>query len=160
MKIQKVKKNNRKKQFEITTHKGVYVFPYAKAKIGSTSSEKVVEAFVDSELGNEAFTYVLQSGKEGTLHIDAILDFNRDPDHLNKLRLYYLSLLAKKKFEQKELGVRSVANRLKTSPSQLYRLLDPSNYSKSIDQMFKLLDLLECNIDLRVDEEKILATAQ
>jgi len=38
--------------------------------------------------------------------------------------------------------------RLKTSPSQFYRLIDPTNYRKSIDKMLELLAVLDCEVEL------------
>jgi hypothetical protein len=32
--------------------------------------------FIDAELGGEAFTYVLASGREGTVHVDHVLEYN------------------------------------------------------------------------------------
>lgn len=32
--------------------------------------------FVDPELGREAITYRLESGREGSVHIDAVLEYN------------------------------------------------------------------------------------
>jgi hypothetical protein len=37
-----------------------------------------------------------------------------------------------------------------TSATQLYRLLDQTNYQKSLDQLVSLLQLLECDVDLVV----------
>ena len=35
-----------------------------------------------------------------------------------------------------------------TSATQLYRLLDPTNYRKSLRQLFELLNLLGCDVDV------------
>jgi hypothetical protein len=40
--------------------------------------------------------------------------------------------------------------RLGTSATPLYRLLDQTNYKKSLDQLVSLLQLLECDVDLMV----------
>jgi hypothetical protein len=45
------------------------------------------------------------------------------------------------------LSKHEVVRRLRTSPSQLYRLLDSSNYRKSIDEMLRLLTVLGCKIE-------------
>jgi hypothetical protein len=37
---------------------------------------------VDDELGREAFTYTLESGREGTVHVEQVLDYHRDPGYL------------------------------------------------------------------------------
>ncbi|MEO5863673.1 MAG: hypothetical protein ABIQ79_01365 [Nitrospiraceae bacterium] len=45
---------------------------------------------------------------------------------------------------------REIIRRLGTSATQFYRLLDQTNYSKSIDQILSLLHVLDCDIDLLV----------
>ena len=40
--------------------------------------------------------------------------------------------------------------RLGTSAAQLYRLLDQTNYRKSVDQVLNLLHVLDCDVDLIV----------
>jgi hypothetical protein len=48
------------------------------------------------------------------------------------------------------LSRRQIAKRLKTSVPQLYRLLDPANTRKSINQLVALLHVLNCQVDLVV----------
>ena len=48
------------------------------------------------------------------------------------------------------LAKREIIRRLRTSPPQLYRLLDQANYRKSIDQMLRLLQILDCDVQLVV----------
>jgi len=106
MKIRSVRSNNRKKVFEIRVGTRSLVFPYAKADPQPTPDDPVSRVFVDKELGQEGFTYFLDSGRTGT--------------------------------------------RLGTSATQLYRLLDQTNYRKSVDQVLSLLQVLDCDVDLVV----------
>jgi len=46
--------------------------------------------------------------------------------------------------------VREVARRLGTSQTQLYRLLDPKNTTKSLRQVLALLHALGCAVEMRV----------
>lgn len=39
---------------------------------------------------------------------------------------------------------------LGTSAAQFYRLLDQTNYRKSVDQVLSLLHVLDCDVDLVV----------
>src|SRR5439155_26104511 len=71
--------NNRKKAFEITTSGRVLQFPYSRVEPLPKAAGRIREVFVDKELGNEAFTYILESGKEGTVHIEQVLEYNQDP---------------------------------------------------------------------------------
>jgi hypothetical protein len=48
------------------------------------------------------------------------------------------------------LSKREIVRRLGTSAAQLYRLLDQTNYRKSVDQLLALLQVLNCDVDLVV----------
>ena len=50
---------------------------------------------------------------------------------------------------------REVARLLATSQAQLYRLLDQTNYRKSVDQMLGLLRVLRCDVDFVIRERGI-----
>lgn len=41
---------------------------------------------------------------------------------------------------------------LDTSPTQLYQLLDPTNYAKSLRQLISLLYVLGCEVDVEIKE--------
>jgi predicted XRE-type DNA-binding protein len=150
VKIQRVAANNRRKAFEIVAGRRRFVFPYAKAMPRPSDVDQVRNARVDPELGREAFTFVLASGKEGSVHIDHVLEYNNDPATLRDLLLYKLTLEAQRKLERSPLSRREIIRRLGTSPSQLYRLLDQTNYKKSVDQLLNLLHVLDCDVKLVV----------
>ena len=150
MKIRSVKVNNRKKVFEVKTYSKIYSFPYAKADPVPTSDDPIAEVVVDKELGREGFLYTLESGEEGTIHIEQVLEYNQDPRYLRDLLLYRLTIVAQEKVEQSDLSKREIIRRLRTSAPQLYRLLDQTNYRKSVDQMLNLLHILDCDVDLIV----------
>ena len=90
---------------------------------------------------------MLESGSEGTVLWEQVLDYNKDPDYLRKAALYKLTLLAQKKLEESRLSKGEVRRRLRTSASQLVRLLDQTNYKKSVDQMLRLLAVLDCPVE-------------
>ena len=148
MKIRSLKMNNHKKAFELRTWKDRYEYPYAMLDTQPTDDDKIVSACVDPELGNEGITYELASGTEDTLHIDRILEYNRDPSYMRDLLLYKLTIEAKKLVEASPVGIRELSRRLKTSPTQIYRLLDEENTRKSLDRVFELLSVLQCRIDI------------
>ena len=85
MKIRSVKHNNRKKAIEVETHSKAFIYPYVKLEVQPTPENKIVEVYVDKEIGCEGFTYVLESGHEGTVHMDHVLEYNRDPRYLRDL---------------------------------------------------------------------------
>lgn len=150
MKIRSVKANNRRKLFEVTVSGKRLVFPFARLEGQPTGEDPLVKVFVDKEIGSEGFTYVLQSGREGTVHVEDVLEYNQDPDYLRDLLLYRLTLEAQNRIAATPLAKREIIRRLGTSPTQLYRLLDQANYRKSIDQMLRLLQVLDCDVDLVV----------
>lgn len=151
MKIRSITSNNRKNEFSVVTRSGAeYSFPYSKVDPLPTSDNRIKEAFVDKELGSEAFTYILASGDEGTIHIDQVLEYNEDPKYLADLLTYKLSLEAQKRIESSGLSRRQVARRLNTSVPQLYRLIDPANTQKSMKQLVALLHILNCDVDVVV----------
>ena len=142
VKISLVRANNRRKAFELQAGEDSYSMPYARLRLEPTSSDMVREVFVDPECGNEAFTYRLESGREDSVHLDAVLDYNRDPDYMRRLLTYRLTLEAREAVEESGLSKRELVRRLRTSPSQLYRLLDPTNDGKAVGQLLALLHLV------------------
>jgi hypothetical protein len=152
VKIRDVRVNNHKKAFAVKTYKRVYDFPFARLDPRPSTDDPIDRVYVDHEIGNEAFTYVLQSGKEGTVHIDHVLDYNQDPSYMRDLLLYRLTLEARERLSQSGLSKRELIRRMGTSPSQLYRILDKNNYRKSIDQVVALLHLLECEVEIRIKQ--------
>lgn len=79
-----------------------------------------------------------------------MLEYNQDPAYLRDLLLYRLTLEAQKRVAESPLSKREIVRRLGTSAAQLYRLLDQTNYRKSVDQMLALLQVLNCDVDLVV----------
>ena len=150
MKIRSVRHNNRKKVFELRTSTKKLVLPFSKAKPAPTAEDPVTELAVDAEAGREAFSYVLHSGRTGTVHVEQVLEYNQDPTYLRDLLLYRLTLEAQKRVAESPLSKREIVRRLGTSAAQLYRLLDQTNYRKSVDQLLALLQVLNCDVDLVV----------
>lgn len=151
MKIRNVVASNRKNEFTIVTRSGAeYPFPYSKADVRPSAKDPIEELFVDKELGNEAFTYFLKSGKQNSIHIEQVLEYNEDPEYLADLLTYKLSVEAKEGLESSALSRRQIAKRLNTSVPQLYRLVDPANTRKSMKQLVALLHILDRNVDLVV----------
>jgi hypothetical protein len=150
VKITSVKANNRKRAFEIKTRRGEWSFPYGRCEPAPISTDPIVELYVDPELGREGFTYVLASGAEGAVHIDHVLDYNEEPGYMRRLLLHDLTVEALERIESSPLSKREIIRRLGTSPAQLYRLLDPTNYRKSVDKMLALLQVLDCEVEMIV----------
>jgi hypothetical protein len=150
MKIRRVRANNRRKVFEVEADGGTYPFPYALLRLLPSSHRSVSKVFPDEELGCEAFTYRLEDGSEDTIHLDAVLEHNRDPGYLNQLLLHRLTMEAREAAAASDLSKREMIRALGTSASQFYRLLDPNNRSKSVGQMLALLHVLGREVDVVV----------
>ena len=153
MKIQAVAYNNRKRAFEVKAARKTLQFPYVKVDPQPSATDPITRVFVDKELGREGFTYVLESGKEGTVHSEQVLEYNQDPNYLRDVLVYKLTIEAQKRVNASPLSKREMIRRLGTSATQFYRLLDQTNYSKSVDQLLTLLHVLDCDVDLLVREK-------
>ncbi|MBF0492491.1 MAG: hypothetical protein HQM15_06895 [Deltaproteobacteria bacterium] len=150
MKILEVIPNNRKKSFEVKIKKGLFEIPYARLRLKPTLLDKIVEVFVDKELASKGFTYKLQSGKEDSVLIDQVLEYNRDSDYLHQALLYKLSLEAQTLLEKSKLTKRAIIRRMGTSPTHFYRLLDQTNTHKTVDEMIKLLNALDYEVAIKL----------
>jgi hypothetical protein len=154
VRIDSVRLNNRRRAFELSTPRGTFSFPYAKADPSPVPSDPVAEFFIDEELAGEAVTYRLASGLEGFVHVDMVLDYNREPSFMRDLLLYRLTVEAQDRLVASRLSRREIIRRLGTSPTQFYRLLDPTNYGKSVDKVLALLQVLDCDVDLVVTSRR------
>ena len=150
MTIRSVAFNNRRKAFRVLTGSAEFWFPYAKLQARPGPRDRVVRVRVDRELAREGFTYVLASGREGTVHVEQVLEYNQHPGYLRDLVLYRLTLQAQRRVARSPLSRREIIRRLGTSAAQFYRLLDQTNYRKSVDQLLSLLNVLECDVVIRV----------
>ena len=154
MKIQSVKFNNRKKAFEVRMRNRVFGYPYARMERPPESGDMVREAYVDPELGREGFSYVLESGGEGTIHAEQVLDYNEDPDYLRDAMIYKLTVEVQNRLKSSRLTRREIVRRLGTSATQFYRLIDQTNTRKSFGQLLALLHILDCEVDLVVRKRR------
>jgi hypothetical protein len=150
MKIQSVTQNNRKRAFQVKLSKKLFQLPYSKVDPHPSAADPITRVFVDKELGSEGFTYELKSGKEGTVHSEQVLEYNQEPHYMRDALLYKLTVEAQKRVEASALSKREIIRRLGTSATQFYRLLDQTNYRKSIDQLLSLLHVVDCDVDLLV----------
>jgi predicted XRE-type DNA-binding protein len=150
MKILSIKANNRRKCFEVRPRGKIFAFPFVKCLPQPSPKDPVVRVSVDPELGREAFTFVLKSGQEGSVHIEQVLEFNRDPTYLRDLIAYQLTLEARRCLAESGLSKREAIRRLHTSAPQLYRLLDPARGKKSVDQLLRLLSVLGQEVQVNV----------
>lgn len=154
MRLQSVRANNHKREFEVELQQRRMTLSFARVSPTPAPADPLVELFIDEELGREAFTYRLASGLEGSVHVEQVLDYNRDPTYLRDQLLYRLTLEADRALQRSGIAKREIARRLDTSPAQLYRLLDTTNYRKSVDQLLMLLQVLNREVEFTVRSRK------
>lgn len=150
LKVTGVTANNRKQAFEVRTRGGSYVLPYAAVRPSPGRDDRVTELSVDPDMDREGFVYRLASGAEGAVHIDHVLEYNRDPSHMADQLVHELTVLARLAVQESPLSTRELIRRLGTSATQFYRLLDTTNTRKSLRQLLELLGVLGCEVDVTV----------
>ena len=148
MKISTIEANKRKRSFSVNTFDSSYSFPFSKLHPIPDQNNPLDKYWIDEDFGGDAFSYELNDGTTGTIHIDQVLEFNRDPSYMTELLLYKLTVEAKKHIAATQLSNREIIRRLGTSPAHYYRLLDQTNVTKSVNKMFNLLQILGCEIDV------------
>ncbi len=143
--------NAHKQAFEVEIEGAARMeYPYSQCCPAPTREDAVARVELDPELGFTGFVYFLTSGCEGVVLSDHILRYNRDPSYLVDEMLYELSCEARSRLEISPIGIRALSRRLETSPAQIYRLVDPTNYGKTLDQMVRLLAVLEVDVRLLI----------
>lgn len=157
--IKKYEVDLRKKCFTISlSNKKTYSLPFSwiESEVRPTVENKIIKAYIDPELANQCLTYVLSSdpNDEHPIHIDNFLYYNKEPHFMRDMCLYQLSCEAKDLFKKSDLSKNEITRRLKTSPSQLSRLLDQTNYKKSVDEMLRLISVLGYTVELKIKKAK------
>ena len=143
--------NNRKKSFEIVTSKGQqYSFPFALLDNPPTLENKIIDYKIDKETGRESIEYTLEDGGCDSIHSDYFLDYNKDYEYIEKKIIYNLTIDCQKAVAESGLSKREIARKLKTSFAQLLRLLDQTNYNKSVNSLIALLTVLGKKVDILV----------
>jgi hypothetical protein len=150
MTVRRADWNNRAKHFVVQVENRTYRFPYAKAEPEPTADDPVRDLYIDPEIARQGFVFTLESGREGTVHAGQVLEYNQDPDYMRDWLLYNLTCKAQDMLAESRLSKREIIRRLGTSASQFYRLIDQTNYRKSIDQVLALLHVLDCDVEFIV----------
>ena len=150
MKVKKVVANLRTKAFDVLAGGRKFSFPFSRLKAPPTRKDPIVKLYIDPEVAWHGFTYVLASGVEDTILLDQILDYLRDPEYVRKEILLHLFVRAERRIEELGISKREIIRRMGSTPTQFYRLMDPRNVGKTIDQMLKLLAALDCTVDIVV----------
>ena len=139
-----IEPNYRKSVLEITLQEGRkltrYNLPFAAFKRARvTSKNRFVSIDIDEELGRQGATFVTADGTRGDLPADFVLyycDPTYDWSPINQLKR-----VIRDKLDASKLSVRVLADALRTSHSQVVRLLEENRGSKQLVQLLKLAEL-------------------
>jgi hypothetical protein len=152
-----IKPNYRKQVLEVTLREGgktnAYSLPFSAfgpGKINSKNRFSVIA--IDRELGNQGASYVLDDGTTGDFPADFVL-YHCDPSY-DWSPINQLKQALKDKLGRSNLSVRVIADALKTSPSQVVRLLEENKVSKQLLQLFRLADLAGYEIQFNLKKKK------
>lgn len=82
--------------------------------------------------------------------MDSVLDYNGDPEYVKKSRLYKMTSQALDILEQKKIPKNELIRRMGCTKAHLSRLLDTAFYGKSTDEMIRLLNALDYDVEIRL----------
>jgi hypothetical protein len=152
-KFKSVEPNYRRNLLQITLLEGRksrrYSLPFS--LVGATKASarnRFAHIEIERELGDQGVSYVLEDGTRGDFPSDLVL-YHCDPTYdwapVNQLKRALKSELGKSR-----LSVRVLADALRTSPTQVVRLLEENRASKQLLQLFKLAELAGYRIEFRL----------
>lgn len=149
--------NYRKHVLEITLREGTrttkYSLPFsAFENVRINRKNRFTSIAIDCELGSQAALYVLEDGTRGDFPADFVL-YHCDPTY-DWSPINQLKRALKDKLGRSNLSVRVLADALKTSPSQVVRLLEENKVSKQLLQLFRLADLAGYEIQFNLKKKK------
>lgn len=155
-KFKRIVPNYRKNVLEITLQEGKkttsYNLPFVvfrKQKIGINN--RIVSITIDHELGNQAASLLLENGAMCDFPADFVLyhcDATYDWSPINQLKKSLKDTMVISR-----LSIRTLADALNTSPSQVVRLLKENRTSKQWLQLFQLAELMGYQIALHLKKK-------
>ena len=116
--------------------------PLRQGQPGADARQRNCSSLRRSRTGARGVTYVLKSGKEGTVHIEQVLEYNQNPSFLRDALFYKLTIEAQKRVGASPLAKREIIRGLGTFATQFYRLVDQTNYRKSVDRLIRFFTSL------------------
>ena len=130
------------------------LYPFALLDPQPSAWDRYVRYYVDERAGPSAVHYVLESGSQGRLTAEQVLDFHREPAQLKTRVLETLTMAASERIQNTGLSKRQIFKRLRTSRAQLDRILDPSNVRKSVDSVLAVLEVLGYEVEVTVRQKR------
>lgn len=135
-----VEYDNKKRLFHLEYSSGLKIeCPYSALGIKGA----VVEAAPDNESGRHSFYFNLENGGREFVPFDQPLHIVQNPEYVKEQTLYGVTKQLNEFIKKSNISKRELARRLKTSLSQLSRLLDTTNYKKELSRLIELAALLD-----------------
>lgn len=136
---------------------GLVVFPFANADPALPHQDAIETLFIDTEAARAAFTYVLGSGREGTIHVEQVLEYNLDPTYLRALLLYRLTRRSPEHNRRTtviEAEIDAPAQDIGCAVESPSR---QTNNRKSVERLIRVLYVLGRDVDLVVrDTQRVI----
>lgn len=138
-KFKSVEYDNKKKVFYLEYASGLKIeCPYSALGI----KKSIVEAAPDKESGCHSFYFDLENGKREIVPFDQPLYIVQNPEYVREQTLYEVTKQLNEFIKKSKISKRELARRLRTSLSQLSRLLDTTNYKKELSRLIELAAML------------------
>jgi len=152
-----IKPNYRKRVLEITLREGratrKYNLPFAAFEDKKIHAKnRFASIAIDRELGDQAASFVLEDGTRGDFPADFVL-YHCDPSY-DWSPINQLKRALKDRIGSAKLSVRVLAGALRTSPSQVVRLLQEDKISKQLLQLFRLAELAGYQVEFNLKKKK------
>lgn len=155
--FKQIKPNYRKRGLEVTLREGTkvkkYFLPFAAlGKINASSRNRLASIFIDKELNDQGAFFTLEDGTQCSFPPDLVL-YHCDPSY-DWAPLNQIKRALKGKLGESKLSVRVLADALKTSPSQVVRLLEENRGSRHLLQLFRLAEMAGYRIEFRLKKKR------
>ena len=130
------------------------LYPFALLDPQPSTWDRYVRCYDDERTGPTTVHYVLESGGQGRLTAEQVLDFHREPSHVKSRVLETLTMAASERIQYTGLSKRQIFKRLRTSRAQLDRILDTKNVRKSVDSVLAVLEVLGYEVEVTVIKKR------
>ena len=156
-KFNEIRPNYRKNVLEVTLREGRkvarYQLPFSVFKdMNIGSHNRFVSIQIDKELNGQGACFELEDGRKTSFPSDLVL-YHCDPKYdwgpINQVKR-----ALKGKLGESRLSLRVVADALRTSPSQVMRLLEENRASTQLLQLLRLAELAGYRIEFRLKKKR------
>jgi len=149
--------NYRKKALQIVLRKGStnhsYELPFSAFKgLNISVKNPFTEIEIEKDLSSHSARFVLKNGKKGDFPADFVL-YHCDPEY-DWSAINQLKNAIKERLNEAKISVRLLAKALRTSPSQVERLLSANGASKQLIQLCRAAEIAGYNLEFKLKEKK------